>query len=257
MPAVFVGHGSPMNVVEDNPFTRGFKELGQAMAEPKAILAISAHWFVNGTYLTGDPHPRTIHDFSGFPRALYEIEYRAPGSVALANRVRALVGEDRASLRTDWGLDHGTWSVLHHMFPRASIPVVQLSIDRSLHARQHYDIGRSLGELRDEGILIMGSGNVVHNLRDAIGRMRTGNMDTPPWARRFDAAVEQALVQRDTGALLSLLESEDGRMAHPSPDHYWPLLYAYGSGSGQAAAVRFSSEDFDLGSVAMRNVVFD
>jgi 4,5-DOPA dioxygenase extradiol len=254
MPVVFVGHGSPMNVVEDNRWSRGFRELGTLLPRPRAILAISAHWFVDGTYLTDNTQPRTIYDFSGFPQALYEVEYRAPGSVDLATRVRGMIGDQRAQLRSDWGLDHGTWSVLHWMYPAADIPVVQLSMDRRLPARGHYTLGRSLAALRHEGVLILASGNVVHNLRDAFQRMQSGNTETPPWAARFDQTVAQALTQRDTEALLGLWPSEDGALAHPSPDHWWPLLYAYGATEG-SDTTRFPLEGFDLGSLSMRNVI--
>jgi len=256
MPVLFVGHGSPMNVVERNRWSRGFAALHDAVPQPRAILAISAHWFVGGIYLTGDAHPKTIHDFSGFPKALYEIDYPAPGKVDLARRVQAILGEDRAELSTDWGLDHGTWSVLRWMFPEATIPVLQLSIDRRLDVRRHYELGRSLAELRDEGILILGSGNAVHNLRDAFRRMQSGSTETPDWAGRFDETVKQAVTQRDTDGLLALWPgSDDGRMAHPTPDHWFPLIYAYGA-TDNADRVRFPMEGFDWGSISMRNVVF-
>ncbi len=256
MPVLFVGHGSPMNVVEDNRWSRGFSALRAHVPRPRAILAISANWFVHGTYLTGNATPRTIHDFSGFPRALYEIDYPAPGHVDLAKRVRGLLGEQRASLQTDGGFDHGTWSVLRWMYPNADVPVIQLSLNLQLDVHRHFELARSLADLRDEGILILGSGNAVHNLRDAFGRMQTGSTETPPWARRFDARVAEALVQRDTTALLSAWpDSDDGRLAHPSPDHWLPLIYAYGA-TDERDAVRFPAEDFDLGSISMRNVAF-
>lgn len=256
MPVLFVGHGSPMNAITENPYSATFAELGRDMPRPAAILAVSAHWFVGGTYLTADAQPRTIHDFSGFPRALHEIEYRAPGSVDLAERVRRALGPERAGLSTDWGLDHGTWTVLRFMFPEADIPVVQLSIDRRLDVRGHLELSRSLGALRDEGVLVLASGNITHNLRDAFTRMQTGNTDTPAWAARFDAEVTRAVSERDTEALLRLWpDTEDGRLAHPSPDHFLPLLYAYGASDAQDAA-SFTSDVFDLGSLSMRNVRF-
>jgi 4,5-DOPA dioxygenase extradiol len=255
MPVLFVGHGSPMNAITDNRWSRGFTALRDAVPRPSAVLAVSAHWFVDGTYLTGDSRPRTIHDFSGFPRALYEIEYPAPGKVDLAQRARVLLGEERASLSTDWGLDHGTWSVLHRMFPEADIPVIQLSVDRRLAVRHHYELGRSLAELRDDGVLILGSGNAVHNLRDAVHRMQAGSSETPPWARRFDDAVESAVTQRDTSRLLSLWpDSDDGAMAHPTPDHWLPLIHAYGASDDRDRA-RFPVLGFDWGSISMRSVL--
>ncbi|MBX3269131.1 MAG: 4,5-DOPA dioxygenase extradiol [Sandaracinaceae bacterium] len=256
MPVVFAGHGSPMNVIEDNEWSRGFSALGGLVPRPSAILAISAHWFVDGTFLTANPAPRTIHDFSGFPPALYEIDYPAPTRVDLAARVRTLLGEARAGLREDWGLDHGTWSVLRWMYPAADVPVIQLSLDRRLAASGHLALARSLAPLREEGVLIMGSGNVVHNLRDAFGRMRGGDTSTPAWAQRFDEAVKEALLARDAARLTSLVpDTDDGRLAHPSPDHWLPLLYAFGA-TDASDAVRFPTEGFDLGSISMRNAVF-
>jgi len=256
MPVMFVGHGSPMNAIEDTRWSRGFAALRDLMQKPRAIVAVSAHWFVDGTYLTGNARPRTIHDFSGFPRALYEINYPAPGGVDLAKRVREAIGEERADLSLEWGLDHGTWSVLRWMFPDADIPVVQLSIDRRLDVARHYELGRSLAELRDEGVLILGSGNAVHNLRDALGRMRTGSDETPAWAERFDGMVADIVAQRDTAALLSAWpDTEDGRLAHPTPDHWLPLIYAYAA-ADERDRVHYPMEGFDLGSLSMRNVVF-
>ena len=256
MPVLFVGHGSPMNAVRDNRWSRGFSLLRDLVPTPEAILVISAHWFVDGTYLTGSARPKTIHDFSGFPPALYEVDYPAPGKVDLARRVRGLIGEEHAVLSTDWGFDHGTWSVLRRMFPDADIPVIQLSIDRRLDVARHHQIGRSLAQLRDEGVLILGSGNVVHNLRDAFGRMRAGSADTPDWAQRFDDTVERVVTQHDTQSLLSLWpDSEDGRMSHPTPDHWLPLIYAQ-SATDDNDRVQFPMTGFDGGSISMRTIVF-
>lgn len=256
MPVLFAGHGSPMNAIEDNPWSRGFARLGDLVRPPKAILAISAHWFVDGTYLTGDAVPRTIHDFSGFPRPLYEVEYPAPGNVDLAKRVQALLAGEDVSLNSDWGIDHGTWSVLRWMYPDADVPVIQLSIDRRLDVRRHYELGRSLAPLREDGILIFGTGNVVHNLRDAFGRMRRDSHDTPEWARSFDHEVEQRLGERDTEGLVSTWPtSELARQAHPTPDHWLPLVYAYAA-SDSRDPVAFPTTGFDWGSISMRNVVF-
>lgn len=257
MPVVFVGHGSPMNAIEDNAFSRGFADLATRIPAPKAILAISAHWFVPGTYLTGNAEPRTIHDFGGFPRPLYEVQYPAPGSPDLAKQVHALIGKGASDGLSDtWGLDHGTWSVLCHMYPEANIPVVQLSIHSRHSAQQHIELSRTLAPLRDEGVLILASGNIVHNLRDAVLRMQQGNTETPPWASRFDRDVSVALQQRDTKKLAALWpDTDDGRMAHPSPDHFFPLLFAYGA-SLDNDKVTFTSETFDYGSLSMRNVIF-
>ncbi|MDH3419165.1 MAG: 4,5-DOPA dioxygenase extradiol [Gammaproteobacteria bacterium] len=256
MPVVFVGHGSPMNLIEDNQWSRGFRGLGQRLPRPAAILAVSAHWFVDGTFVTGGDSPRTIHDFSGFPQALYEIEYPAPGDPDLAERARLLVGGDRAALSADWGLDHGTWSVLRWMYPEADIPVVQLSIDRRLEPAGHLELGRRITSLREESVLILASGNLTHNLPDAFRRMREGATETPGWAARFDDAAAEAITGRDTAGLLALWpDSLDGRRAHPTPDHWLPVLYAYGA-SRPDDRVDFPAAGFDLGSLSMRSVVF-
>lgn len=255
MPVIFAGHGSPMNAIEDNRWSQGFAALRDFVPLPRAVLAISAHWFVDGTFLTGNAKPQTVHDFSGFPTALYEVQYPASGNVDLAKKVRSLLGEDRAALSADWGLDHGTWSVLRWMFPRADIPVIQLSIDRRLDVRAHYELGRSLAALREDGVLILASGNVVHNLPDAFARKRTGTVATPPWAQRFDESVRDILTQHDTDALVAAWpDTVDGQRAHPTPDHWLPLIYACAA-SDDNDNVRFPTEGFDWGSISMRNVV--
>lgn len=257
MPVIFAGHGSPMNAIDDNRWSRGFAALAERMPRPRAILAISAHWYVDGTYVMANARPRTIHDFGGFPDALYEIQYPAAGHTDLAQRVCSILDWTQAEPSTDWGLDHGSWSVLRWMFPKADVPVIQLSIDRRRGAQYHYAIGRALAPLRDEGILILGSGNTVHNLRDAVERMRSAAPRTPDWACHYDAAASQSLEQHDAQALLSLWpNSADAGLAHPTPDHWFPLLYAAGA-SDQHDAVSFPTTGFDWGSISMRNVVFD
>lgn len=245
-----------MNAVENNHWSRGFTALAERVPRPRAILAISAHWYVNGTYIMANRTPRTIHDFSGFPPILSEIQYPAPGHVDLAERVLNLVSEERAALSHDWGLDHGTWSVLRWMYPNADVPVIQLSIDSQRGSQFHYEIGRALAPLREEGILILASGNVVHNLGDAVRHMRSGEPKTPDWARQFDSDVAKILEQHDTSALLNMWPQSDiGQLAHPTPDHWYPMLYAAGAGS-DGDAVEFPVEGFDWGSISMRNVVF-
>jgi 4,5-DOPA dioxygenase extradiol len=253
MPVLFLGHGSPMNAIEDNGWSRAFRALAPALPSPRAILAVSAHWYVAGTFTTGNARPETIHDFGGFPEALYRARYPAPGDPALARRVVGLLGEKRAQVRDDWGLDHGTWSVLVHLRPTADVPVVQLSIDGRLAPREHLALGQALAPLRDEGVLILASGNVTHNLRHAFSAWNRGDTATPPWAASFDADVAQALEQRDPAFLVGALESEAGRLSHPTPDHYLPLLYAAGAGL-PGDAVRFPIQGFDMGSLSMRAV---
>lgn len=253
MPALFVGHGSPMNAVDDNQWSRGFREMASTLPTPKGILAISAHWYVPGTFVTGEEKPRTIHDFGGFPEELYRVEYPAPGDPALAKRAQELTG---GSLRMDWGLDHGTWTVLRHLRPQADIPVVQLSIDGRLSPEKHVELGRALAPLRDEGVLILGSGNVTHNLRHAFTSFQRGESATPAWAAKFDEEVASAAGQHDTAALARLPLREHGRLSHPSPDHYFPLLYVAGAADGRGG-VRFPVTGFDMGSLSMRSILFE
>jgi 4,5-DOPA dioxygenase extradiol len=255
MPVLFAGHGSPMNAVEDNEWSRALRALAPRLPRPRAILCVSAHWFVPGTRLTADEHPRTIHDFSGFPPELFAVSYPAPGDAPLARRVAERLAPWRASLSTDWGLDHGAWTVLLHLRPAADVPVVQLSVDQDLAAEGHLGIGRALRPLRDEGVLLLASGNVVHNLGHALSSARRGHLSTPGWARAFDAEVERASTAHDGEALARALASADGRASHPTPDHYLPLLYAAGA-ADERDPVSFPVTGFDLGSLSMRTVLF-
>jgi 4,5-DOPA dioxygenase extradiol len=252
MPVLFVGHGSPMNAIENNRWSKGFRSLAGLLPQPKAILSVSAHWYVAGTFLTGDEHPKTIHDFGGFPEELFAVQYPAPGSVALAEQVAKMLG---AAVRTDWGLDHGTWSVLCHLRPQADLPVVQLSIDGRLPPAAHLELGKALSPLREEGVLIFGSGNVTHNLRHAFTSYQRGDDTTPDWAKNFDAAVAKAAGNHDGTALANLARTADGRLSHPSPDHYYPLLYAQGA-SDDGDRVSFPIDGFDMGSLSMRSVIW-
>lgn len=255
MPVVFVGHGSPMNAIEDNVWSRAFESLGKALPRPKAVLAISAHWCTRGTFVTVDTMPKTIHDFGGFPKELYEVQYPAPGSPSLCARVRQLLAEREPQDSRDWGLDHGTWSVTKHLWPDASVPIVQLSIDDRMSPVQMLAVGRSLRDLRDEGVMVLGSGNVTHNLRDAFSRMESGDLAVPAWAKTFDDAVVGALTQRDDERLAGLLATKEGKQAHPYPDHWWPVLYAAGAATKDDER-SYPIEGFDLGSLSMRAVRF-
>ncbi len=254
LPVLFVGHGSPMNAIEENAWSRGFRLLGQQLPRPKAILSISAHWYVAGTLLTGNDRPETIHDFGGFPPELYAIEYPAPGNEDLARRVALRLKEQRAVLAFDWGIDHGTWTVLRHLYPEADVPVVQLSIDAGLATPGHLEIGRALAPLRAEGVLIMGSGNITHNLHHAMSSYRRGDLTTPDWAREFDADVALAIEQHNDASLTQILHSDYGRMSHPSPDHYLPLLYAVGAAT-ERDEVKYPITGFDMASLSMRTVL--
>jgi 4,5-DOPA dioxygenase extradiol len=260
MPVLFAGHGSPMNAIEDNRWSRALRELGARLPRPRAVLAVSAHWHVPGIFTTGGTRPETIHDFGGFPRALYEVRYAAPGDPDLARRAAALASgapsiRGPASVSTGWGLDHGTWSVLVHLLPAADVPVVQLSLDARLAPPAHLGIGRALAPLRDEGVLILASGNLVHDLRHAFGALQRGETDTPGWARRFDAETARALESRDEPWLAGALDTADGRASHPTPDHFLPVLYAAGA-AGPGDGVCFPVTGFDLGSLSMRSVLF-
>lgn len=255
MPVLFVGHGSPMNAIEDNVWTKGFKSLAKTLPQPKMILAISAHWYVDGIYVTGNERPKTIHDFGGFPDELFAMEYPAPGSVDLAKRVVKLIGEQRSALNNEWGLDHGTWTVLHHLRPAADVPVVQLSIDGTIPNKFHVDLGKMIAPLREEGVLIVGSGNATHNLGFAMRSMRTGDTSTPDWAARFDADVAKAMEQHDSKLLVDAVSTDYGKMSHPSLDHYLPMLYVLGAADEKDKAT-FPISGFDAGSLSMRSVLF-
>lgn len=252
MPAIFVGHGNPMNIVRQNQWTEGWKVLGATFPRPKAILAVSAHWYITGTMLTAMKSPRTIHDFAGFPQELYEIRYPAPGDHALAVRVQDFLAPIPAALDEEWGLDHGTWSVLYHIFPKADIPVVQLSIDRTQPPSFHYEIGKLLSPLRDEGVLILGSGNLVHNLHTyKWDRPDLGAFD---WASRFEEKVRGLLLTgKDTQLVDYPALGSESTLSVPTPDHYLPLLYVLGS-RRNGEDVSFPIEGFDGGSVSMLTV---
>jgi 4,5-DOPA dioxygenase extradiol len=225
LPVLFVGHGSPMNAIEDNRWSRAQRALGAALPRPAAILCVSAHGYGPGSFVTAEEHPRTVHDFGGFPQELFDVEYPVAGAPALARRVCDILGAEAVHESTDQGLDHGTWGVLRHLFPAADVPVVQF----------------------------IGSGNLVHNLRDHFTRASTDGA-APDWARRFDADVTRALEQRDEAFLVRALDTADGRRAHPTPEHYLPLLYAFGA--GERAELSFPIEGFD-GSLSMRSARFE
>jgi 4,5-DOPA dioxygenase extradiol len=254
-PALFIGHGSPMNAIEDNKWSRAFQTLAQQLPTPAAIVCVSAHWYIAATQVTENERPATIHDFGGFPRQLHEMQYPARGDLALARRVVALIGNDRAALSGEWGLDHGTWTVLHYLRPSADVPVLQVSIDARLRGEQHIAVGRALSPLRDEGVLLLGSGNLVHNLRDGFGRMRRGDDTTPDWAESFDRDASAALEQRDERFLAAAHLDARGKTAHPSPDHYLPLLYVLGAARADDQ-VTFPIAGFDMGSISMRAAKF-
>jgi 4,5-DOPA dioxygenase extradiol len=249
MPAIFFGHGNPMNAILDNAYSAGWARLGRELPRPKAIVCVSAHWYLHGTLATANAQPRTIHDFGGFPRPLYQVQYPAPGSAELVGRVQELTG---AEPNEEWGLDHGTWSVLVHVYPEADVPVVQLSIDETQPAQFHYDLGRKLAPLRDEGVLVIGSGNLVHNLHTYAW----GKHDPEPfdWAVRFEKSAREWM---STGQHEPLIGYEtlgrDAQLSAPTPDHYLPLLYVLGA-QQEGDRVTFPVEGIDGGSVSMLTV---
>src|SRR6267378_843452 len=253
-PVIFFGHGNPLNALLRNAYTDGWASIGNSIPQPTAVLCISAHWYLPGTAVTAMPAPPTIHDFGGFPRELYQVEYPAPGSPNLAARVQELLASVPVALDHSWGLDHGTWSVLRHVFPQADIPVVQLSIDETRAPAVHHELGVRLRALRDEGILILGSGDVVHNLHAyAWG----GHPQEPyDWALRFEATVRARLQAGEHAPLVNYgALGKDALLSVPTPEHYLPLLYVLGA-SFPGEPVTFPVQGMDGGSVSMLAVRF-
>jgi 4,5-DOPA dioxygenase extradiol len=253
-PTIFFGHGNPMNALNQNAWTEGWRNIGRSMPKPTAILCISAHWYIPSLAVTAMERPRTIHDFGGFPRELFEVQYPAVGSLELAARVKDLLGSRVLFDHGQWGLDHGTWTVLCHVFPEADVPVVQLSIDETQPAIYHYEIGRKLSILRDEGVLIAGSGNIVHNLHTyAWGKAVVEPFD---WAVRFEDAARKLIEDRTFEPLIAYESlGSDAMRSAPTPDHYLPLLYVLGA-SRDDDEVSFPISGFDGGSVSMTTVQF-
>jgi 4,5-DOPA dioxygenase extradiol len=249
LPAIFFGHGNPMNALMDNSYTEGWRRFGERTARPKAILSISAHWFVPEIGVTISTTPRTIHDFGGFPRELYQVQYPAPGDPDLARRVQEMLAPLPVKLDNSWGLDHGTWSVLRHVYPDADIPVVQLSIDETQPASVHFEVGRKLAPLRGEGILILGSGNLVHNLHTyAWGQHMPEPYD---WAVRFEKKAKDMMLAGEFKALIEYEKlGNDAMLSVPTPDHYLPLLYVLAT-RRQREVIRFPIEGVDGGSISM------
>ncbi len=247
MPVLFVGHGSPMNAIEDNAFTRSWKEIAGSFRRPKAILSVSAHWYTRGTRTTDSPDPKTVYDMYGFPRKLYEVKYRPMGSPALAKEVSSLLPR-HVEIDNGWGIDHGTWSVLVHMYPDVDIPVVQLSIDRDAGPEEHYRIGRALAPLREEGVLLFGTGNVVHNLARIDWTMEQGGY---PWADAFDRYIQDAVTNwRHEDAIFYERAGDAAKHAFYTPEHYDPLLYVLGAAQ-EGEQVHVFNEARVLGSLSM------
>jgi 4,5-DOPA dioxygenase extradiol len=249
MPALFIGHGSPMNAIEDNAFRRSWQQLGLALPRPKAILCISAHWETSGVAITGSRSPNTIHDFYGFPKSLFNVQYPAPGNPELAKQIAELLSPEMLHLDSERGFDHGAWSVLQPMFPAADIPVLQLSLDTTRNASSHHELAKKLRPLREQGVLIIGSGNIVHNLR-AFSFQETRPYD---WASAFDQTVMNCIIKKDHAALCHY--SNFGQMAAlsiPSAEHYLPLLYVLAQQQEDDALTFFNEEV--MSSISMRSL---
>jgi 4,5-DOPA dioxygenase extradiol len=249
MPALFFGHGNPMNALLTNSYTEAWRRIGVQLPRPRAILAISAHWYIADTRVTSNVAPRTIHDFGGFPAELHRVQYPAPGEPALARRVQSLLDPLDVALDESWGLDHGTWSVLRHVYPAADVPIVQLSIAESELAAFHFGLGERLAVLREEDVLIAGSGNLVHNLHTyAWGRHPRDPYD---WAVRFEQAAKQLMLERDYQQLIDYQAlGSDAALAIPTPEHYLPLLYVLGTEQGDET-IAFPVSGVDGGSISM------
>jgi 4,5-DOPA dioxygenase extradiol len=249
MPVIFFGHGNPMNAVRHNRYTDGWAAIGAEISQPRAALCVSAHWYIPRTAVTGMRSPPTIHDFGGFPRALHEFQYPAKGDPELARRIQDLLAPTAVGSDQEWGLDHGAWSVLCHVFPQADIPVVQLSIDKRQPAAFHYEVGKRLAPLRDEGVLVIGSGNIVHNL--ACYAWRQPDIEPVAWAVRFEQRVRESALAGDIPSLIAYDSlDEDALMSAPTPDHYLPLLYVMGL-RREGDRVTFPIEGFDGGAISM------
>lgn len=253
MPVLFIGHGNPMNAIEDNAYTRSWRDLGKQLPKPQAILVVSAHWLTKGTMVTAMEQPRTIHDFGGFPQKLFDQQYNAPGSPELAQYTKSIVTGTEVGLDGEWGLDHGSWSVLLPMYPMADIPVYQLSIDYYKPLGYHYEIGKELSKLRDKGVLIIGSGNIVHNL----GKVNwSGDGKHYDWAIEFDTRFTDWMDKGDHGSILDYQKilGSTAAMAHPTNDHLLPLYYVLGL-QQKGEKLTYFNDTIDMGSISMRSMI--
>jgi len=251
MPVLFVGHGSPMNAIEANEFTGGWRKTGASITQPRAILCISAHWETRGTHITAMQQPRTIHDFCGFPDLLYTLQYPAPGSLQVAHEIRELLSPVNIEMDQNWGFDHGCWSVLRHMFPEATIPVLQLSLDYTLSPQAHFDLARNFSGLRRKGILVIGSGNIVHNLRMVNWHKPTGGHD---WAEEINEKIKNLILAKEHKTLIGFAHpDQEMALAIPTAEHYIPLLYALAL-QEKNESVSIFNDKVVYGSVSMTSI---
>ena len=249
MPALFIGHGNPMNAIEDNKFSTSWSRIARSLPRPKAVLCISAHWETIDTRVTAMKSPRTIHDFAGFPKPLFDVEYPAPGSPGLARLINKIL-DARVSLDYNWGLDHGAWSVLCRMYPEADIPVVQISLGRTTAPALHYELGKALQVLRSKGVLIVGSGNIVHNLSAIVWKDVAYD-----WAVAFDEQIKRLILAGDHEAIVHFDRMEDSALLSvPTPEHFLPLLYILAQ-QQPADTIRFFTEEVTLGAISMRSLI--
>lgn len=254
MPVLFVGHGSPMNAIGENEFVQSWRDLGRSLPKPKAILCISAHWETRGTYVTAMSKPPTIHDFGGFPRELFEVQYPAPGSPELARETKSVISKTEVGLDEKWGLDHGAWSVIKHLYPLADVPVIEMSLDYNQSPRYHYELAGELEPLRDKGVLIIGSGNIVHNL----GMVAWDKADEPEfgydWALQANDTFKQLILNRKHKELINYSSlGREVQLAVPSSEHYLPLIYTLAL-QGENEAVGFFNDKAVMGSLSMTSV---
>ena len=254
MPVLFIGHGSPMNGIEDTQFSRGWKKMAEEIPTPTAVLVVSAHWFTRGTQITAMDFPKTIHDFGGFPQALFDVQYNAPGNPALAKETASMIVSTQVELDHDWGLDHGTWTVVRHMYPEANIPVLQLSIDYTKDSQFHYDLAKELFALRKKGVLIIGSGNMVHNLRMVAWDKLNEDQYGYDWALQMNSQFKSLIESRDHSSLIHYTRlGKEALLSIPTPEHYLPLLYTLGVGT-EKDSISFFNDKAVGGSLTMTSV---
>lgn len=253
MPVLFLGHGSPMNAIEENEFVTGFRNIGKEIPRPNAILCISAHWETKGTYVTAMESPRTIHDFGGFPKALFDVQYPAPGSPELAKETQQIIQKTAVGLDQKWGLDHGCWSVVKHLYPTANVPIIEMSLDYSLTPQSHYELAQELASLRNRGVLIVGSGNIIHNLR-LVAWDKLSSIYGYDWAKEANERMNGYILNGDYQSLINFQsQGKAFDLAIPSPDHFLPLLYTLALKEGDEKMSLFNDK-IVAGSLSMTSL---